>query len=86
MMAIHASALARMEELLNRARWFFRLRDEHPRDPAHQIWSYVSAAEDGAIVGSYQEFYCNHEWSSGLDDSDHEIGIRCMICGADGDA
>ena len=30
--------------------------------------------------------HCKHEWSSGLDESDHETRIYCLRCGADGDA
>lgn len=49
----------------------------------------LGATEDdiecAAQIGSDNPF-CPHDWSSGYDESDHEVAIRCGLCGADGDA
>lgn len=79
--ALAQNILAAMEDRMERARWYFQLREEYPREPASRIWRYIMAAQDDAVV-LYVEFYCNHEWSSGYDDSDHEVAIYCQRCGA----
>ncbi len=59
------------------------LRAEHPRIPARTIHAYLRS-DDGC---SFAEFTCpGHEWSSGYDDSDHEVASYCYHCGACGDA
>jgi len=78
-----------LEHVLNerhyRAIAYARLRAENPAERAADIWAFVTSGFDGAAM-NLQQFLCRHEWSSGYDDTDHEVAVYCTICGACGDA
>lgn len=63
--------------------FYFELRGERPEVPARTVWAYVNCEDP--MVRSLEQFMCNHEWSSGYDETDHEIAIYCLKCGASGD-
>lgn len=60
---------------------YFELREKIPTIPAHKVWAYVRSAEPCTL----EQYVCQHDWSSGYDDSDHEIAIYCYNCGLCGD-
>lgn len=50
-----------------------------------QLGATEADIEAASEIGSDNPF-CRHDWSSGYDESDHEVAIYCGLCGANGDA
>lgn len=71
--------IAALEDRADRARRYQQMRREMPTEPARRIFGYIT---DDEACGTYRQWSCRHEWSSGHDpDTDREVGIYCLNCG-----
>jgi len=79
-----------LEHVLNerhyRAIAYARLRAENPAARAADVWAFVTSDFDGSAM-NLRQFLCRHNWSSGYDDdTEREVAVYCVYCGANGDA
>lgn len=69
------------EELVKR-QLYSAVRAEHPTARALDVWDFINCPERHL---TFEQFMCKHEWSSGYDDSDHEVAVYCVKCNVSGD-